>query len=329
MESQRARMDNFSIENLKMEKDAAIRLKDDLVAQLRVMKKRLQEAEEEQYKAEEDAAALRAELEVLHRREEHQNIIATSATSEQYYLLQQEVETVKVELQNALRQLRQEQQKVVKEQEHAANLKAEQEQLKIALTEAQRAREGRESSVGKFSTDVTLKEKDLQLHELASMVERLESGRQKLLTEIDVQSMEIERLFVENDSLAASLKEASMFTGQWEHQVQDCLQENANLRAELSDLRARLTVKVDKSLGESSDADKENESSKVQVELSRAKGQAEALSAQVLQLSADLNRAMQHISSLNWLYRPVLANIENRLLQVKQHGNYNELKLTA
>lgn len=38
-----------------------------------------------------------------------------------------------------------------------------------------------------------------------------------------------------------------------------------------------------------------------QVELSRAKGQAEALSAQVLQLSADLNRAMQHISSLNWL----------------------------
>lgn len=46
------------------------------------------------------------------------------------------------EHQNALRQLRQEQQKVVKEQEHAANLKAEQEQLKIALTEAQRAREG-------------------------------------------------------------------------------------------------------------------------------------------------------------------------------------------
>lgn len=310
-----------------MEKDAAIRLKDDLAAQLRVMKKRLQEAEEEQYKAEEDAAALRSELEVLHRREEHQNIIATSATSEQYYLLQQEVATLKAELQNALRQVQQEQKIVIKEQENAATLKAEQEQLKIALVEAQIARADSETLAGKLSTDNGFKEKDFQLHELASMVERLEKGRQKLLTEIDVQSMEIERLFLENDSLAASVKEASTFTAQWEGQVQDCLQENANLRAELTDLRARLAVQAVESLGESGDVDKGNETSELQVELSKAKGQAEDLSAHVLQLSADLNRAMQHIKSLNWLYRPVLGNIENRLLQVKQLGNYNELKL--
>eukprot|EP00250_Pteridium_aquilinum_P035312 c9118_g1_i1 orf=222-1196(+) len=322
------RFDNFSIENLKMEKDAAIRLKDDLVAQLRVMKKRLQEAEEEQYKAEEDTASLRAELEVLQRREEHQNIIAPSATSEQYYLLQQEVATLKAELQNALRLLQQEQRKVANEQEHVADLMSEREQLKIALSEAQIAQEGHEISVAKFSDDA-LKEKDYQLRELASMVERLENGRQKLLAEIDVQSIEIERLFMENDNLGACLKEASNFTDQWEHQVQDCLQENANLRAELSDLRTKLALKANKNHGGSSDTDKENESFKLELELSKAKEQAEALRAQVLQLSADLNRAMQHMSSLNWLYRPVLSNIENRLLQLKQHGNYNDVKLTV
>lgn len=315
----------MSVESLKMERDAAIRSRDDLAAQFRVMRKRLQEAEEEQYKAEEENASLRAELELLHHKQEDQRLVASSATSDQYYLLQEEVATLKVELQDAIRRLQEEQQTVANEQERAANLMAEQEQLKSALAEARSIREGYEDSINKVIKEDALQEKDHQLRELASMIERLESGRQKLLAEIDAQSIEIERLFMENDSLVARFKEASAFTGQWEHQVQMCLQENANLRAELNDVRN----KVEKNPGGFLDAAKVDESSELQVEVSVVKGEAEALRAEILQLTSDLNRAMQHVGSLNWLYRPVLSNIENRLQQLKYHGSNNQVQLVS
>ncbi|KAH7307536.1 hypothetical protein KP509_22G064200 [Ceratopteris richardii] len=152
-------------------------------------------------------------------------------------------------------------------------------------------------------------EKDYQLRELASMVERLESGRQKLLVEIDAQSVEIERLFLENDSLVAQVNESLTYTSQWEQQVQSFLQENGSLRAELKDLRSSLASNTEKSFGELLDTERNTERSKLQV----------------LQLTASLNLETQHRSSLNWLYKPVLANIENRLQQLKHVGNQNQL----
>ncbi|KAI5054710.1 hypothetical protein GOP47_0029855 [Adiantum capillus-veneris] len=316
----------MSVESLKMERDAAIRSRDDYAAQVRVMRKRLQEAEEEQYKAEEDTASLRAELELLQRKEEDRRLVASSATSDQYYLLQQEVETLKVELQDSLRRLQEEQQTVANEQECTAKLMGELEQLSSALVEAKSIREGYENSINKGLKEDSLKEKDHQLRELASMVERLESGRQKLLAEIDAQSIEIERLFMENDSLAARFREASTYTSHWEHQVQMCLQENSNLRAELNDLRRKLATHLEKNCEDLLDVRKVNESSKLQVELTVVKGEADALRAQVLQLTSDLNHAVQHASSLNWLYKPILGNIEKRLQQLKYLRSRNQVE---
>ncbi|KAL5973469.1 hypothetical protein ACLOJK_030120 [Asimina triloba] len=54
-----------ALRDVSMEKDAAIVAREDFSAQLRAVKKRLKEAEEEQYRAEEDAASLRAELNSL------------------------------------------------------------------------------------------------------------------------------------------------------------------------------------------------------------------------------------------------------------------------
>ncbi|KAH7307537.1 hypothetical protein KP509_22G064200 [Ceratopteris richardii] len=168
-------------------------------------------------------------------------------------------------------------------------------------------------------------EKDYQLRELASMVERLESGRQKLLVEIDAQSVEIERLFLENDSLVAQVNESLTYTSQWEQQVQSFLQENGSLRAELKDLRSSLASNTEKSFGELLDTERNTERSKLQMELNSVKEEADTLRAQVLQLTASLNLETQHRSSLNWLYKPVLANIENRLQQLKHVGNQNQL----
>lgn len=85
------------------------------------------------------------------------------------------------------------------------------------------------------------------MHEMALMVERLESGRQKLLMEvivslycyiqllitiallhflslflflqIDSQSSEIESLFEENSTLSSSYQDALQVARQWENQV--------------------------------------------------------------------------------------------------------------
>ena len=49
-----------ALKDVAMEKDAAVVAREDLSAQVCTLKKRLKEAEEEQYKAEEDATTLRA-----------------------------------------------------------------------------------------------------------------------------------------------------------------------------------------------------------------------------------------------------------------------------
>ncbi|KAJ6755315.1 hypothetical protein OIU79_027847 [Salix purpurea] len=56
-----------TLRDVAIEKDAAVVSREDLSAQLRTLKKRLKEAEEEQYRAEDDAAALRAELNTMQR----------------------------------------------------------------------------------------------------------------------------------------------------------------------------------------------------------------------------------------------------------------------
>ncbi|KAH6557135.1 hypothetical protein KP509_1Z132200 [Ceratopteris richardii] len=147
----------MSVESLKMERDAAIRARDDLAAQLRVMKKRLQDAEEEQYKAEEDNASLRAELEFLHHKEEDRKLIASSAATDRYDLLEQEVAILKIELQNALRRVQEEQQAVANEQQRSAKLVAEHEQLKLELAEAKSIHEGHQDSITRALNEDLLK----------------------------------------------------------------------------------------------------------------------------------------------------------------------------
>lgn len=308
---------------------------------------------------------MRAEIEVLHHREEHSNMVPPSSTSELFRSMEQEMARVKVDLQDAVRQLQQEQQKLAIERQRVLDLTTEREQLKNALNEAQQKSEEHSSGkvlatslsrddasssmlmISKESQKVKT-DRDHQLRELASMIERLESGRQKLLVEIDAQSVEIERLFVENGSLATGLKEASESMAQWERQVQECLEQNTLLRAELNDLRttkAQISgLQHSESLGDLLEAERvgevtnltqeasesmsmRNENSKLKVDLDKTKGQAEALSAQVLQLSVELNRARKHISTLNWVYKPVLASIENRLLRLKQDGDHIDVVL--
>lgn len=356
-----------SLDTITMERDAAFISREDMVAQLRLMKRRLQEAEEEQYKAEEDTAALRAEIKLLQASEDQSDSLG--AMSEQLRLAEQHNNALQKELQEVVLRLQQEQQRVSLERQRAASLNAQNHDLQnellvmsAKLAEMEEPKQSRSSvtvpfTEGAFADSATSKDNftsdekmlsdekakeekaftENKLRELANMVERQENGRQTLLAEIDKQSLEIERLFVENEGLRESVKQTVEIAARWEAQVQDCIQQNTELRATLNQLRLEQSSMVAATDGESAGTGEASagdegpgnktaadswqvERTKLKIELAKALARSEELSAQISQQSADLNRAVQALTSLSSLYKPVLSSIENRLLQIRQEA---------
>jgi len=138
------------LNDISLEKDAAVVAKEDALAQLRSMKKRLKEAEEEQYKAEEDSASLRAQLNTL-----QQQVMGHSysgytmgISTEESVAMEKEIQDLQAQLkqESLLRQQeqqklaeesqlrQQEQEKLAKEQIHIASLEAEKQQLEDQIT---------------------------------------------------------------------------------------------------------------------------------------------------------------------------------------------------
>ncbi|GKB23454.1 hypothetical protein Tco_0862855, partial [Tanacetum coccineum] len=180
--------------------------------------------------------------------------------------------------------------------------------------------------VGELREDKDRLEK--QLHDMAVAVERLENSRQKLLLEIDSQSTEIERLFEENSSLSSAHQEATGMVSHWENQVKECLKQNEELRVMLDKLRTeQASISIVNQEGHRLEHNKEGTSEISQAfvslkgQLAKEQSRAETLSAEVLQLSAQLQQATQAYNGLARLYKPVLRNIESNLLKMKQESS--------
>jgi len=332
-----------TLNDISLEKDAAVVAKEDALAQLRSMKKRLKEAEEEQYRAEEDSASLRAQLNTL-----QQQVMGNSysgfpmeTSSEESHAMEKEIQDLQAQLkqESLLRQqeqqklaeesqLRQrEQEKLAEEQSHIASLEAEKQQLedRIAVLTKKATEDASEFAARKAFSMQDREKLENQLHDMALMVERLEGSRQKLLMEIDSQSSEIEKLFEENSALSTSYQEAIAITVQWENQVRDCLKQNEELRSHLEKLRleqasllkvSNINTQSDNSISNSPELVTENLSLKDQ--LIKEQSRSDGLSAEIMKLSAELRKAVQAQNNLTRLYRPVLREIESNLMKMKQ-----------
>ncbi|EXC10732.1 hypothetical protein L484_025316 [Morus notabilis] len=318
-----------TLKDVAMEKDAAVVAREDFSAQLRTLKKRLKEAEEEQYRAEEDAAALRAELNLMQQQSimsgSFSGITSLVNSPEQIQTLEKELASLKAELQQESLLRQQERQRLVEEQAQTSMLMSQKQELEEKLAAMSRIESENSEKAANKVFSVEDKEKfEKQLHDMAVVIERLESSRQKLLVEIDSQSSEIERLFEENSSLTSSYLKAMAIAVQWENQVKDCLKQNEELRGILDKLR----IEQAKGFVEPHDAGiNQTGSPAYTAEIISLKGQiakeqsrAEALSADVLQLSAQLQQATQAYIGLVHMYQPVLRNIESSLIKMKQDG---------
>ncbi|CAL5200134.1 unnamed protein product [Lathyrus oleraceus] len=318
-----------ALKDVAMEKDAAVVSREDLLAQLRTLKKRLKEAEEEQYRAEEDAAALRAELNSV----QQQSMTSTVSTipslgppDHHLQILENELAGLKLELQRESLMRHQGQEQLAKEQSRVTSLMSEKQELEEKLNSM--SREAAEVSDKATHKAFTLEDKqklDKQLHDMALAVERLENSRQKLLMEIDYQSTEIERLFEENSTLSNSHQEAIGAAARWENQVMECLKQNDELRGILEKLRVEQSNSLPDSfkngVHETGSSTSIGEVASLKGQLMKEMSRAETLTAEVMQLSAQLEQVKQAYDGLARFYRPVLRNIENDLIQMKQDNS--------
>ncbi|KAJ3700672.1 hypothetical protein LUZ61_004377 [Rhynchospora tenuis] len=327
-----------ALNDISIEKDAAIIAKEDALAQVRTLKKRLKDAEEDQYRAEEDAAALRAELNIVQQQQQantHGTISYSSSSfggfPDDFSALEKELHDLQAHLkeESVLRQ--EAQQKLAEEQLRTSNMMVEKQDLEEKLRALDQKLSEQASRIAMHSA-FSLEDKEIlekQMHDMALMVERLESSRLKLLTEIDSQSSEIEKLFEENSSLSSSYEEAMAVAKQWENQVRDCLKQNEELRSMLDKLRftqANNHVPVtmggpEQTMTESLTATPDklaSENTSLKEQLCKEQSKTEGLVAEVMRLSADLTHAVQSHSTLTRLYRPVLREIENNLMKMKQ-----------
>ncbi|WOK96977.1 spindle pole body component [Canna indica] len=323
-----------SLNDVSIEKDAAIVAREDALSQLRAFKKRLKEAEEDQYRAEEDAAALRAELNSLQQQGLGNTFssISLGNSPDHVHSLEKEIMELKTELQQELVRRQQEQQKLSEEQLRSSSLLAEKKELEDKLESLNKkiSEDASDLAVRKaISVDKEKLEK--QLHDMAVMVERLESSRQKLLMEIDSQSTEIEMLFEENSNLSTSFKEAMETAVQWENQVKDCLKQNEDLRNRLDKLRSERVSLLQTNNNIQSDVDSEkgiacdpsevsSENLLLKDQLTKEQSRADALAAEVMKLTAEHRRAVHANNNLIRLYRPVLREIEGSLMKMKQES---------
>lgn len=318
-----------ALKDVAMEKDAAVVAREDLSAQLRMLKKRLKEAEDEQYRAEEDAAALRAELNSMQQQlmsNSFSGINAMGSSPDQVQALENELARLKSELQQESSLRQQERQQLAEEQARVSALTSEKQELEERLTAmSKRSSEVASEKGTRKEFSVEEKEKlEKQLHDMAVAVERLENSRQKLLMEIDNQSSEIERLFEENSNLSSSYQEATNTAKQWENQVKDCLKQNEELRRILDNLRteqASLLSKNGSGAIQTGSQGNTTEILSLKGQLVQEQSRVDSLSAEVMQLSARLQQATLAYNSLARLYKPVLRNIESSLIKMKQDGS--------
>ncbi|KAG0466592.1 hypothetical protein HPP92_018172 [Vanilla planifolia] len=316
-----------ALKDVSIEKDAAIVAKEDALSQLRTAKRRLKEAEEEQYKAEEDAAALRAELNSMHQQimtNSYSSTPSIDSSADRILSVEKEIAYLKSELQQSSLLRQQEQHKLAEEQLRTSSLMAVRQDLedRLAALSKKVSDGGAKSDVAK--SDVASpkafslhdKEKfEKQLHDMALMVERLESSRQKLLTEIDSQSSEIERLFEENSNLSVSYQDALGLSMQWENQVKECLKQNEQLRHHLDKVRSEL-LNSNQSSNSSAQSQVEiekivavaqvpqqliTENQLLKDQISKEQSRSEALSAEILKLSSELKQASHAYNNLTRL----------------------------
>jgi hypothetical protein len=165
------------------------------------------------------------------------------------------------------------------------------------------------------------------LREKASGLER---SRQILLSEVEAQNLEMERLFTENSQLARSAKEAREFAEDWEQQAGAAQLASARLQEMLEEQSDWRPSEANGALVANGAGPKEpahqreapaGDSEQIIQRTRDVETRNVALEAQVAQLNAEASRAQEAYSKLSRAIGPVLEGVEQRLARIR-HEQY-------
>ncbi|WMV45974.1 hypothetical protein MTR67_039359, partial [Solanum verrucosum] len=125
-----------ALKDVAMEKDAAVVAREDLSALLRTIKKRLKEVEEEQYRAEEDAGSLRAELNSLQQQAMTGPVSGLTSMifpPDHMQAMEKELANLKSQLEQVTLLTQQERQQLAEEKAHVSALSSQRQDLEEKL----------------------------------------------------------------------------------------------------------------------------------------------------------------------------------------------------
>jgi len=165
---------------------------------------------------------------------------------------------------------------------------------------------------GDLPSDTELDDLRARAKEMESLIHRLKLTREKLLLEMDEQSITVERLYAENEALSDALFQQRHVSSKWELQAQEGLARSEQLKNMLEESATwglnNLT---------STDANSpEYQIEKLEAELVVERAKCADLDLQVRALSAEITKATQHTGELSRSVLPVLTAIEGRMMQL-------------
>ncbi|DBB16944.1 TPA: hypothetical protein ACH3X3_014055 [Trebouxia sp. C0006] len=314
----------------------------DLQAKLRVAQERASEAEEEQLKMEQDLAATKSELESA---QQISTAVDASASTQRSQpndeQLHQELHAAHVRADDLSVSLMSTESALNSAQTELASAKARVIQLEVSVT-GQAALDGQAfpngvsqlpsgrrqasshlpSGAGSASSSSLPDDSAQLLQKLRGQVSSLKASRDKLLVEVDRQSLEIESLLTDNSALEQGLAHMQESAQRWEAQAQENLQHMDQLKSLLEESAfwqsqsAQLsTADAD---GSNSDHQRAPDEAQLQKEVLQEKARATGLEVQIRALCLELAHARENAGLLSQSIAPTLGNIGSRVAQLLQ-----------
>eukprot|EP01026_Neomeris_dumetosa_P070995 TRINITY_DN713_c0_g1_i2.p1 TRINITY_DN713_c0_g1~~TRINITY_DN713_c0_g1_i2.p1 ORF type:complete len:426 (-),score=70.30 TRINITY_DN713_c0_g1_i2:667-1944(-) len=278
---------------LESERSRLLHESDGLKSEVKFLKRRIHEVEEELVTAEQEAVSLRTEV---------RGGASTTSSDIQRQASLSRAKSL---------ELQEEKAKVDKLSKQIISHQQEIEQLQTVLENSQQLQSQQPPS---SNVSQSIENAPQKLQEMERKVIMFKKSRDKLLAEVDTQSVEIDRLLSENYALSNSLRECEELQNKWKMQAEDSLVQIEKLKDMMEESASWVVVEGNITSGET---EYQKKVSFLEQELVQGRAKIAKMDLQIRALCAEYTKAAQYSGTLQASMLPVLNGIEGRLMRLK------------
>eukprot|EP01025_Chloroclados_australasicus_P006907 TRINITY_DN12194_c0_g1_i3.p2 TRINITY_DN12194_c0_g1~~TRINITY_DN12194_c0_g1_i3.p2 ORF type:complete len:440 (+),score=92.76 TRINITY_DN12194_c0_g1_i3:54-1322(+) len=197
------------------------------------------------------------------------------------------------------------------------------EKLSNQLVQYQQEIETLEKQLAQTQTQNQPKQKQQQQQQQSSSILEMErkvamfkKSRDKLLTELDTQSVEIDRLLSENQALQSSFEESQEIQNKWRAQAEDALRQIESLKDMMEESAS--WVIVDNNIA-TDETEQLKKISFLEQELVQGRAKIAKMDLQIRALCAEFTKTAQCTGAMHAKVLPALNAVEGRLMRLKNN----------